>query len=255
MTPERQRLEALFLSQLGWIERVVAAICRRHGLARDDADDFASWTTLKLIEDDYAVLRKFRGESAVTTYLAVVIAMLFRDYRTHRWGRWRPSAAARRRGALAVRLETLIYRDCLRLEQAGELLRTAGQTLLSDRELATLVAELPPRSKRPADVGPDPLADRSATDRADDLVAADEAEATKRTIDGLLQRLPPEERLMLQLRFWEGLSVAEIARGLGVPQKPLYRRLDRTLRDLRGLLVQAGMSREQARTVLAEWAP
>src|SRR6266498_2338556 len=88
MTPERQRLEALFLSQLGWIERVVAAICRRHGLARDDAEDFASWTTLKLIENDYAVLRKFRGESAVTTYLAVVIAMLFRDYRTHRWGRW-----------------------------------------------------------------------------------------------------------------------------------------------------------------------
>jgi RNA polymerase sigma factor (sigma-70 family) len=141
------------------------------------------------------------------------------------------------------------------LEQAGELLRTAGQTHLSDRELATLLAELPPRSRRPTDVGPDPLADRLATDRADDLVAADEAEVTKRTIDGLLQRLPPEERLMLQLRFWEGLSVAEIARGLGVPQKPLYRRLDRALRDLRGLLVGSGMSRDRARTVLADWAP
>jgi RNA polymerase sigma factor (sigma-70 family) len=255
MTPERQRLEALFLSQLGWIERVAAAICRRHGLARDDADEFASWTTLKLIEDDYAVLRKFRGESAVTTYLAVVIAMLFRDYRTHRWGRWRPSAAARRRGALAVRLETLIYRDRLRLEQAGELLRTAGQTHLSDRELAALLAELPTRSRRPTDAGPDALTDRSATDRADDLLVAGEADATKKTISGLLERLPPEERLMLQLRFWEGLSVAEIARGLGLPQKPLYRRLDRALTDLRGLLVQAGMSRDHARAVLAEWAP
>jgi hypothetical protein len=52
-----------------------------------------------------------------------------------------------------------------------------------------------------------------------------------------------------------GAGAGGDARGLGVPQKPLYRRLDRTLRDLRGLLVQAGMSREQARTVLAEWAP
>src|SRR5690242_4202099 len=145
MTQERQKLEALFLSQLGWIERVLAVTCRRHALARDEAEDFASWVTLRLIEDDYAVFRKFRGESSLTTYLAVVIAMLFRDYRTQRWGRWRPSAAAQRRGPLAIRLETLVYRDRLRLEQAAELLRTAGQTRLSDRDLAAVLSELPAR--------------------------------------------------------------------------------------------------------------
>jgi RNA polymerase sigma factor for flagellar operon FliA len=255
MTPERQRLEALFLSQLGWIERVVAAVCRRHGLPRDDADDFASWTTLRLIEDDYAIFRKFRGESALTTYLTVVIAMLFRDYRTHRWGRWRPSAAARRRGALAVRLEGLVYRDRLRLDQAGELLRTAGQTDLSDRELAGVLGELPARSRRPVQVDSEGLTDSSGTERADDLVVADEVEAARVAIDGQLERLPPEDRLILRMRFWEGVSVADIGRGLGLPPKPLYRRMERALADLRRSLEESGMSRQQARAILAEWNP
>ena len=255
MTPERQRLEALFLSHLGWIERVVAAISRRNGLARDDADDFASWTTLRLIEEDYAVFRKFRGESALTTYLAVVIAMLFRDYRTHRWGRWRPSAAARRRGSLAIRLETLVYRDGLRLNQAAELLRTSGHTDLSDRELGTLLNQLPVRqSGRPQEVTPSGAGvDPPATEQADDLVVADEVAMAKKAIEEQLQRLPLEEQLMLRMRYWEGMTVVEVARGLGLPQKPLYRRLDRALADLRHYLEESGMSRDGVRAALTEW--
>jgi RNA polymerase sigma factor (sigma-70 family) len=255
VTPERQGPDALFVSHLGWIERVAAAVCRRHGSSPEDAEDFSSWAKLKLIEQDYAVFRKFRGESSLTTYLTVVIAMLFRDYRTHRWGRWRPSAAARRHGALAVRLETLVYRDQLRLEQAAEVLRTAGQTDLSDRELARLLGELPARRPgRPMQVGSERLADAPAVDRADNLVAADEAEAGKKVIDGVLQRLPPEDQLMLRMHFWEGMSVADIARGLGVPQKPLYRRMDRALADLRGYLEESGVSRDRARAAVDEWA-
>jgi len=254
MTPDRQRLEALFLSQLGWIERVVAAISRRNGLARDDADDFASWTTLRLIEDDYGVFRKFRGESALTTYLAVVIAMLFRDYRTHRWGRWRPSAAARRRGPLTVRLETLVYRDGLRLSQAAEVLRTAGHTDLSDRELATLLNQLPVRqSGRPQEVTPSGGADIPATEHADDLVVSDEVAMARKAIEEQLKRLPLEEQLMLRMRYWEGMTVVEVARGLGLPQKPLYRRLDRALGDLRHYLEESGMSQDGVRAALTEW--
>ena len=247
--------EALFVSHLGWIERVAGALSRRHGSSREDTEDFTSWTKLKLIEDDYGVFRKFRGESSLTTYLTVVIAMLFRDYRIHRWGRWRPSAAARRHGALAVRLETLVYRDQLRLEQAAELLRTAGQTELPDRELARLLAALPTRRPlRPTPAGPEPLAEAPADDRADDLVAEDEAEAGKKVIDGMLQRLPAEDRLMLHMRFWEGMTVAEIARGLGLAQKPLYRRMDRALGNLRAYLEESGISRDRVRAVFDEWA-
>src|SRR5882672_2358170 len=99
---DRQELEVLLLANLAWIERVVGALARRHGLSADDRADFASWVKLKLVEHDYRVLQRFRGESTITTYLTTVIAMVYRDYRAHRWGRWRPSAAALRLGRLAV---------------------------------------------------------------------------------------------------------------------------------------------------------
>jgi RNA polymerase sigma factor (sigma-70 family) len=253
--PDPQALEALFLDNLGWVERASASIGRRYGLDRDETEDFASWIKLKLIEDDYAVYRKFRGDSSITTYLTVVVAMLFRDYRAHRWGRWRPSAAARRRGPLAIRLETLVNRDGYRLEQAGEILRTTGETTLSDRELAALMSDLPVRGPaRPVEVGPEPVLVVPAPTGADERVALAERQAERQTVDGELTRaieaLPPEDRLILRMRFWEDLSVADIARGLDRPQKPLYRRLDRLLVQLRRHLEAAGMSRERTREIL-----
>src|SRR5215211_7323506 len=108
---EHHEFEAVFVRHLDWIQRTSAAVCRRHGLQRADAQDFTSWVTLRLVENDYAILRRFRGESALTTYLVVVVATLYREYRVKRWGRWRPSAAARRAGPVAVRLETLVHRE------------------------------------------------------------------------------------------------------------------------------------------------
>ena len=78
---------------------------------------------LRFIENDYAAIRKFRGESSLGTYLTVVVAMLVRDYRVQRWGRWRPSAAARRLGDVAVRLETLVRRNGQAVHEAAETLR------------------------------------------------------------------------------------------------------------------------------------
>ncbi|HEX2188798.1 MAG TPA: sigma-70 family RNA polymerase sigma factor [Longimicrobiaceae bacterium] len=257
--PERQALEALFLDNLRQLERIVAAVCRRHALDGADADDFASWVKLKLVEDDYAVLRKFRGESALTTYLTVVVAMLFRDYRVRHWGRWRPSAAALRQGRVAVRLETLVYRDGYRLDQAGEILRTAGETELPDRGLGTLLASLPPRGPtRPVEVGDGPLASAPAPAGADERVLSGEAEAQHRAADEALSlalaRLPPEDRLIIRMRFWEGMSVADIARGLHLDQKPLYRRIERAQAQLRGSLEAAGITRDRVRSLLGDGA-
>ena len=257
---ERHAAEVLFLDNLRHIERIIEALSRRHGLHGDDADDFSSWAKMKLVEDDYAVLRKFRGESSIQTYLTVVIAMLFREYRVAQWGRWRPSAAAQRLGSLAVRLETLVHRDGYRLEEAGELLRTKGETTLSDRELAELLAELPPRTPlRPVRVGDEPLVDTPADSRADERVVGEEADrertAAERALADALARLPTEDRLILRMRFWEELSVADIARGLAVPQKPLYRRIERALVQLRGILETHGITRGWVRAMLDEQVP
>jgi hypothetical protein len=99
MTPERQRLEALFLSQLGWIERVVAAFPVAR-LARDDAGRLRLLDDSELIEDDYAVFRKFRGESALDDLSRRRHCDAIPGLTHPSVGRWRPSAAARRGGAL-----------------------------------------------------------------------------------------------------------------------------------------------------------
>jgi RNA polymerase sigma factor for flagellar operon FliA len=244
----REELEALFLSHLGAIERIAGAICRRHGMAGDDAADFGSWMKLKLVENDYAILGKFRGESALGTYLTVVIAMLARDYRVQRWGRWRPSAAAKRRGQIAVQLETLVYRDGHRLDQAAEVLRTRGETALSDRELATVLSQLPVRAPlRPVEVGEDPL----ATIAAPDLAGGDPQEIDV-ILSSALDRLPPEERVILRMRYWENMTVADVARALSIEQKPLYRRIDRALTVLRQQVEAAGVSRQRALAAIGE---
>lgn len=254
---DRQRAEALFLANLEWIERTAAGLCRRYGLAGDEADDVASWIKLRLIEDDYAAFRKFRGDSSIRTYLVVVVAALFRDYRAGHWGRWRPSAAALRRGWLAVRLETLVYRDGCTLDQAARMLHASGETDLSDRQLAGLLAELPARGPlRPKQVGPDPLDSLSGGSAADDRIAAGEAERERQSVygalDRALQRLPDEDRLILRLQYWQGLSVADVARALTLPQKPLYRRIERILGRLRSELPMEGVAPEQVREVLGE---
>jgi RNA polymerase sigma factor (sigma-70 family) len=257
--PDRDELEALLTDNLGWVERVAASVCRRHGLDPDESDEFAGWARMRLVEDDYAVLRKFRGESAITTYLTVVVTMLFRDYRVSRWGRWRPSAAAKRLGDVAVRLETLVYRDGYRVDQAGEMLRAAGHTDLPDRELVRMLAQLPPRAgTRPMEVGDEPLESQPAASAADDRVMADEADAERRTAEHALRRalatLPAEDRVIVRMRVWEGLSVADISRALHLEQKPLYRRLERIFHRLREEMEGAGITREDVRRMLDDRA-
>jgi len=253
--PSRKELEALFLEHLPWIDRVCSLLCRRHGLAGADCEDYTSWARMKLVEDDYAALRKFRGESSLNTYLTVVVSMLFREYRVSKWGRWRPSAAARREGPVAVRLETLVRRDGYGLDQAAEVLRSSGDTDASRGELARILARLPARDPmRPSEVGADELEHTPAAASADDLAERHDSEAQRKHLrDALaraLERLAPEDRLILRMRFWEDLSVADVARGLDLPQKPLYRRIERILNELRGHLQAAGITPDEVRSLL-----
>jgi RNA polymerase sigma factor for flagellar operon FliA len=252
----RPDLESLFLTQLPAVERILRALARRHALTRDAAEEFGAWTKLRLVENDYAILGKFRGESTIATYLSVVIAMLYREYRVQEWGRWRPSAAAKRGGGLAIRLELLTRRDRIPLAQAGEMLRTSGKTTLSDRELAALVSGFPERAPlRPVQTTGASL-DAPALSRADEIVDAEGAEAdahaARRALADALQTLSEEEQTIVRLHFMNDMSVADIARGLALPQKPLYRRLEHALKTLRARLESSGISREHVRSMATE---
>jgi RNA polymerase sigma factor (sigma-70 family) len=252
MTPSS--LESLFVANLPAIERILATIARRHALSYDTAQDFGGWVRLKFLENDYALLAKFRGESSLATYLTVVVALQYREFRVEQWGRWRPSAAARRAGELGIRLETLLHRDHVSLVEAAQSLRTAGLTTLSDRRLARLAASFPKRRPLRPVSGALPTEEPIAADRADALVEEQELSLVARALHSALKwaldNLSAEDRLLVRMHYLDGLSVADIARGLGLPQKPLYRRLQRALTTLRNRLEQAGVSRTDVRRIV-----
>ncbi len=244
-------LEAQFLTNLPTIDKILGLLARRHLLQPADAEEFASWAKMRLIEDNYAILAKFRGESSIATYLTVVLSMLYREYRVAEMGRWRPSAAAKRLGSLAVRLETLTGRDGLSIRQAAEHLRTLGVTELTDRRLAALAATFPRRGPlRPVSSGLLP-ADATDAARADQLVDAEEstrgAQLASDAVREALTTLPAEDGLLVRLHYIEGMSLADIARGLDMPQKPLYRRMEKLVRTLRSALERSGVSHDYVR--------
>src|SRR5438067_6487981 len=103
--------QSLFLSSLPVIDDVTALVCRRHRLSGAEAEDFASEVRLHFIARDSDVLRRFEGRSTLRTFLSVVIHRLFLDYRNRLWGKWRPSAEARRLGPTAILAERLVSRD------------------------------------------------------------------------------------------------------------------------------------------------
>lgn len=252
-----QQFEQLLTQNLVSIDAQARRLCRAFRMSGDEIDDFVGFVHLRLVADEYAILRKFRGESKLTTFLNVVIAQLFHDHHVSRNGRWRPSAAASRLGALAVRLETLIYRDGCSLAQAGAILRSSGETDLPDKELWDIAAQLRPRTApRPTDAGADPLDSLPANEEADaHVTGAEDAARRSETLAALnaaLAALAPEDRTLVFAARAEDVSIAEIARGMGLVQKPLYRRVERILATLRASLEAAGFTWDEVRPLLGK---
>ncbi len=234
----------LFEQQQALIGRVVQFICRRGSFGPDEAEDFASWVNLKLIDGDYAVLRKFQGRCTLETYLVTVIQRLALDYRVQKWGKWRPSKAAKRLGGVAIQLETLVYRDGNRLEEAVQILRNNRQVEMTDAELEDLFADLPQRTRR-----------RMETEETLEFVASDQPSpsmilerqesrgAWERVVEGLqqvLQDLPVEDRMILRMHYFDGLKISDVARALRLEPKPLYRRVENLRNSIRRQLEREG---------------
>jgi RNA polymerase sigma factor (sigma-70 family) len=257
---DRLNAEAVFIEHLSTIERAAARASRRYSLWDDEAEDFGAWVKMKLMEDDYAVFHKFRGESDWKTFITTVVVRYASAYSRERLGRWRPSAEATRRGPPAPRLEMLVHRDGYTLSQAGEELRTSGETTFSDIELARLLRELPERVPlRPVQVPSEPVLEAAqASSRADARVAAAESDAWRGELIAALhrtmERLTPEDRAIVRL-YGEGFTAADIARALHIEQKPLYRRIPRLRDALRGYLEEDGVSADRVRSLLTREDP
>lgn len=247
--------EQLFTTHLPVIQRVITAVVRRHRLSSSDAEEFRSTVFLRLIECDYRILRAFQHRSSMRTFLNVVIERLYLDFRNHLWGKWRPSARARRHGPVALMLERLTERDGFTFAEAVEILRMQHGVTLPLAALSGLAADL---RVRPRHGGDENMAMDMPDNRPlpDELMARSEsahrAIAARRALARAIKELEPGDRRLIELRFVEGLTVADIARELALDQKKLYRRLAQLLAALRRSLEQDDAVAELARGLANE---
>jgi RNA polymerase sigma factor (sigma-70 family) len=241
--------EQMFLAHLPAIDGIARAAGRRRRLTPDETEEFRSIVRLRLIEDDYAVIREFRGSSSFRTFLTVVIARLCLDYRAATWGRWRTSSKARRLGDTAVALERLMIRDGLPLEQAARSVRTNDPDVTTER-LQHLAAQIPSRVRR-IRVGEECLETYYADTPAPDAwVTMSDGRRVTSALARALTRLDAADRRIMKLRFTDGLSVVGIARREGLEQASLYRRVERILRRLRRDIEGGGVQVSDVRTHL-----
>ncbi len=247
--------EELFLANLGLIDRIVVFVCRRNHYKDDEADDFAGHVRLKLIENDYSILRKFEGRSSFSTYLTTVIQRMSFQYRVQMWGKWRPSAEAQRLGDAGITLERLLSRDGYSLHEAIESLAARKQPGFSRAELQAVYARLPHRTPRPMLVQQTDAAHEvaSKSDSESEILRRDRERAAKAAacaIDAAIARMDAEDQIILRMRFWSARRVPDIASMLGLDQKKLYKRIDRLLISLRGALQDAGIDRREVEDLI-----
>jgi len=246
----------LYLSSLPVIDDITGQVCRRHRLSAAEADDFRSDVRMHFYDRNCEALRRFEGRSTLGTYLTVSIQRLFLDYRNRIWGRWRPSAEAKRLGPTAMLLERLIIRDGWSAQEAAELLRV-NHGVAIDSQLSALSDTLTRRTVvrqfvSDADVAdfesPDPGSDVNVVRSEQDFLA----QRVRRALTRARQTLNPEDQLILKMRFEDSVSVANIARAMHLNQKRLYRTIERLLARLGQCLDAEGISRSDVRTLFGE---
>ena len=239
--------ETTYLQNLDTIKRIAAFVARRNHLNADETSEFVQIVSVRLWENDYAIIRKFKGESLFSTYLTTVIVRLFQQCRVEQWGKWRPSAEARRLGNLAITLERFLTRDGFSFPEAVNILTVRSDATCTAAELEGLYLRLPQRNPRPIMVSDEGLPDAVAVEGdADQRLEARDRQRTAgricEIVNAALVELEAEDRLILKLRFWYSAKVPDIARQLHLDQKKLYKRLEKLYAILRRALEKGGLS-------------
>jgi RNA polymerase sigma factor (sigma-70 family) len=237
------------VENLDLIERVIRFTSRRQRLDESEGEEFASIVKLKLVENDYAIVRKFEGRSHFATFITIVVQRMLLDYRIHQWGKWHASAEAKRLGDMAVELEQLLHRDGRTIDDALPLLQ-AKHPDATREAIEALAGRLPERRARRRMVDLSEAETVTVEPESEDQVLNAERERTCRQLSSAMReaisRLPENDRLLLHLRFGCRLTGPQIARSMHIEQKLLYRRIDKLMHDLRAELERAGIAPRDA---------
>lgn len=247
-----EELKELYHQSLKALPPILLGLGREKRLPPEDVKDLRSDIQVKLLENDYRVLRRWDSRSSLKVYLVTVVYNIWHDRVRGEKGRVRVSAAARRLGPPAPELEVLLGQG-LTLDQAYETIKPHFPDL-SHSEAVEIAARINPRPGRHFESQavvarlPDP------EPTGYEHLERQEKLAKKRKALDLMHRrlseLPEQDRILLVRAHAEGVKFSRIATDLEIDQRPLYGRNERLLTMLRTDLEEAGIRWEDVSEVL-----
>jgi hypothetical protein len=178
------------------------------------------------------------------------------ERRNRLWGKWRPTADAKRQGPTGILLERLVTRDGWSIEQAVEMLRV-NHGVTVDAALQAFCDRLSTRGPSRQMVSEEDAGQVASQGPSADanVVRAEQGFLAKRVqsaLDRAQQALEPLERLILKMRFEDRMAVVDIARALHVDQRRLYRTIERLLAAIGASMEAEGISKSDVMSLFAE---
>jgi len=215
-----------------------------------------------LQHDDYRVLRQFKGEAKVSTYITTIIARQAVDLVRKKLGRSREKERAQKFGEIGMMIyEKVILQGCS-LEEIYPGLKSNENISRSLEELETIAEKIKGRkSSLTFSNGDNPMVKNGAiVDEDGDYIIPDKKNDPEKllieeqrkqklgeVVKEIIAQLNGEERIILRMRFpandeEKPGKVEQIATVLGISEKAVYKRIARVLTKCKNLLDQKGVA-------------
>ena len=237
------------------------------------AEEASLFVLNRLAEDNWRRLATFSGRSSFTTFLVSVSHRLLEDFSRKKFGRRRTPLWIARLGGVWLALYRVLCLERLNLVEAVERLALRGTG--TDREKSGLEEKGATILERIVDCGAHQarevlldearqVAGTTGTGDQEKRLAQKQKEhflqalfgpvlatgnrtrvlgSAARIMDNGVQ-LKPEERLLLQMHYQDGLTVTEAGRMLGLTRFQAHGRMRRLLKRLRRMFERMGIDRE-----------
>jgi RNA polymerase sigma-B factor len=201
-------------------------LARRFANRGEPLDDLVQVASLGLLK----ALDRFEPERGVefSTYAThTIVGELKRHFRDKGWS----IRAPRRMQELYLRLGKVVASMGQELGRSPTIAELAMETKVSEEEVLEALEAGQAYRSASLDVATEE-GESLATRLGEEDPSLEDAER-RATLSPLLAQLPPRERLILQLRFFDGLTQSEIANRLQISQMHVSRLLARSLAQLR----------------------
>ncbi len=201
-------------------------LARRFANRGEPLDDLVQVASLGLLK----ALDRFDPERGVefSTYAThTIVGELKRHFRDKGWS----IRAPRRMQELYLRLGKVVASMGQELGRSPTIAELAMETKVSEEEVLEALEAGQAYRSASLDVATEE-GESLATRLGEEDPSLEDAER-RATLSPLLAQLPPRERLILQLRFFDGLTQSEIANRLQISQMHVSRLLARSLAQLR----------------------